>query len=130
MKEKNATWPRHFVSSKGTRRLGKKGYTCVGENDVGDGFKGLVKTCLNRHVHLPATGSFYTNANHSDDHGRQDRDETRNSHIANIFQRPWHRKDKAHNHTHNAEYNRASSVRSDGIQHDGESKDMAAHDED
>lgn len=130
MKEKKATWPRQSVSKTRTRRLRKKGSTCVGEDDIGDCFKALVKTCRNRNVHLSVTGSFYTNTDHGDDYGRQDRYETRNRHVANFFQRPWHRADKTHNHTHDAEHDCASPVRSDRIQHDRERKDMAAHDED
>lgn len=109
---------------------GRARLTCVGKDDVSDGFEASVQVRLHNYVHFPSTRSFHTNANHSDHHGRQDGDETRNSHIANLLQRPWQREDQAQNHAHNAEGNGASSVRGDRIHHDGECEDMAAHGKD
>ena len=43
MKEKNATWPRCFVSKEGTGKRRRNGCTCVGEDDVGDSSEAFVE---------------------------------------------------------------------------------------
>lgn len=50
--------------------------------------------------------------------------------MANLFQSPGQRADKTYDRAHDAEDNRASPVRGDGVHHDAEGEDMAAHDED
>lgn len=103
--------------------------TSVGEDDIGDCLKGLGEIRLDRRIDRPTPRPLNPNANHSDHDSRDDGNETRNRHIAHLFQRPRQREDKTHNHTHEAEHNGASTVRSDCIHHDGESEEMAAHGE-
>ena len=43
MKEKNATWPRSPVSRGETKKERRKGFTCIGEDDVGNCFKALIE---------------------------------------------------------------------------------------
>ena len=130
MKEKNATWPGCSVSKEGAERRRRNGCTCVGEDDVGDCAEAFVEVRCNRHIHLPTTGFFDTDANHGDEYGGQDGDKTRNGHEANLLQCPWQREDETHNHTRDAKDNRASPVRSDRVHHDGECEDVAAQGED
>lgn len=130
MNAKNATWPRWFLSGAGIDKLKKKQCTCIGEDDIGDCSKALVKACLDRGIHSPITGSFHTNANHGDHYGREDGDEAHNSHVADLLQRPRKREHETNNHPNNTKHNRASSVRCDRVHHDGERENVAAHDED
>lgn len=142
MKEKKATWPGVIIVSKlGRRGVGGRereigvgevrgGCTGICKDDVGDGSEARVEVRLNRHVHLPTARVFHANADHGDHHGGQDGDETRNGHVADLLQRPRQRQDETHNRARNAKGDRTASVRGDGVHHDGEGEDVAAHDED
>ena len=64
--------------------------TGISEDDVGDGFEALVQIRLDRDVDLSIPRLFNPNSNHSDENSSNDRNETRNRHVANFMQSPGH----------------------------------------
>ena len=104
--------------------------TCVGKDDVGDCAEAPVEVRRDYEIHFAIAGSFDSDADHGDKYGGQDGDEACNRHVANILHRPWQREDETSDHPHQAEHNGATSVRGDGIHHDGKCEDVAAHGED
>ena len=106
------------------------GCTCVGEDDVGDGFEAFGETDLLRDVHLLITRLLDADAYHGDHHSADDRHEANNSHIADIFKCTRQCADQTNDQSRDSEHDRACPVAGDRVHHDGEGQDVAAHDED
>ena len=104
--------------------------TSVGENDVCDGEEGHLEVCRHRHSDLPITRLLIAHSCHGDDNCSDDRDEARNSQIADFVQGPWHGADQRDDQTDDPKDDRAGPVACDSIHHDREGQNMAAHDKD
>ena len=146
MKEKKATWPvggamvsfcGPFEGGKGERRRkkrgrGKGGYdrTGISEYDIRHGQKARREVRLHRRIDLLVPRPRHPDTDHRDEHGPKDGDEARDAQIADFMQRPRQAADQAHHQPHDPKHDRARRVLGDGVHHDGEGEDMAAHDED
>ena len=77
--------------------------TCICEDDVGDSFECFVKARLHGYIYLPISRFFNPNTSHCDDHSRNDRYKTDDSHIADLLQSSRQRADQADEEAYEAE---------------------------
>lgn len=77
--------------------------TCIGKDDVCDGFKCFVKARLHRQIDLAGSRLFHPNASHCDDHGRNNGYEADDRHVADLLQSPRQRADQADDEAYEAE---------------------------
>ncbi|KAI4184040.1 MAG: hypothetical protein LQ346_006185 [Caloplaca aetnensis] len=69
-------------------------------------------------------------ANHGDEHGRDDGDEGRDCQVRHVLQRARKRADEGDDEANDAEDDGAGTVFGDCVHHDAEGEDVGAHDKD